>query len=85
MIFILLAFDLNIPSSILQNVCNFLAVGSYARAIPYSPELPAGCKIDNVIAIPQEPTKTSSVNWFLCDNEAELKLVYLYYCIFILS
>ena len=56
----------------LQNVCNYLAVGVYSRSIPYSPELPPGSKIENVIAIPQEP-KSKNINWFLCDSEPELE------------
>jgi hypothetical protein len=57
----------------LQNVCNYLTVGANCRAIPYSPELPDGAKIDHMIAFPQEPVKKSKVHFFLCENEQELK------------
>ncbi len=55
----------------LQTVADYFAVGSYCRAIPYSPELPPGASIDHMLAIPQEPSRHSKkINFFLfSDNE----------------
>ncbi len=57
----------------LQNVCEYLTVGSYCRAIPFSPQLPSGGRLDYMIAFPEEPNKKSKIHFFLCDSEQEFK------------
>ena len=60
---------------LLQVVCDFLTVGSYCRAIPYSPQVPSGNSIESMIAFPQEPNKKSKIHFFLASNEQDFKYV----------
>jgi len=59
----------------LQVVCDYLTVGSYCRAIPYSPQVPTGNSIESMIAFPQEPNKKSKIHFFLASNEQDFKYV----------
>jgi len=60
---------------LLQVVCDYLTVGSYCRAIPYSPQVPTGNSIESMIAFPQEPNKKSKIHFFLASNEQDFKYV----------
>ncbi|KAI0233185.1 hypothetical protein LSAT2_016577 [Lamellibrachia satsuma] len=53
----------------LREVCNFLALGAYARAIPHCPDTPAGSGIDHMIAFPEKPKKKSKVYFFSCGSD----------------
>jgi len=66
---------LSINVILLQVVCDFLTVGSYCRAIPYSPQVPSGNSIESMIAFPQEPNKKSKIHFFLASNEQDFKYV----------
>ena len=57
-----------------QTVKEFFAIGSYCRAIPYSPELPPGRSVDLMLAIPQEPSRQSKkINFFLFSDNEDMK------------
>jgi len=57
---------------LIKTICDYMLVGAYTRSIKLSPEMPEDGKIDNMIALPQEPKRNGKWNFFLCDNESEL-------------
>ena len=56
-----------------QNVCKFLAIGPYTRPIPGRPDLPDKNSEGYVLAIPDMPSKTSTINWFLANDDGDLR------------
>ena len=60
-------------------VCDFLTIGSYCRAIPYSPQVPSSSSIECMIAFPQEPNKKSKIHFFLASSDQEFKYEFYYF------
>ena len=56
-----------------QDVAKYLAVGSYTRTIPHSPEVPSSYKLEWMWAIPQAPDRKAKIHFFTCESEENLK------------
>jgi len=59
---------------LLQDVCNFLAVGPYTKDLPDRPSLPKGSTDRHILAIPSQASrKPKHIYWFLFSDDMELK------------
>jgi len=49
-----------------------MAVGPYTNRMPGRPTLPSGASEQYLIGFPDQPTRTSVVNWILLNNDKEI-------------
>ena len=57
-----------------QNVCNFMLVGPYSRAIKNRPALPPGGDENHMLALPRLASKNADkIFFFICSDANEFK------------
>ncbi|XP_052831220.1 calcium-binding protein P isoform X2 [Octopus bimaculoides] len=57
---------------LLKEVCKWFSVGQYTNGMPDQPDLPAGAKLEHLLAIPVKPSSRAKIIWFLFTNDNEL-------------